>query len=101
MNKRRWDSRGFTLIAALLLTLVMSALAVGLLYLVSNEQRMGSNDLEGNEAYSGAEAGIETLTAQLSVLYQTSSTPNAAAITALAAPANWPTNVAGSGESRN
>src|ERR1039458_5146026 len=96
MNKRRRDSRGFTLIAALLLTLVMSALAVGLLYLVTSEQRMGSNDLEGNEAYYGAEAGIENLTAQLSVLYQTSQNPTAASITALAAPANWPTNVAGS-----
>jgi len=96
MSKHRRDSRGFTLIAALLLTLVMSALAVGLLYLVTNEQRMGSNDLEGNEAYYGAEAGVENLTAQLSVLYQTSQTPTAASITALAAPANWPTNVAGS-----
>src|SRR5271170_166621 len=96
MDKRRRDSRGFTLIAALLLTLVMSALAVGLLYLVTNEQRMGSNDLEGNEAYYGAEAGIENLTAELSVLYQTSQTPNAAAITALTNPANFPNMVAGS-----
>ena len=48
MGKRTGDSRGFTLIAALLLTLLLSAMAVGLMYLVSNEQRMGNNDLEGN-----------------------------------------------------
>ena len=52
--------------------------------MVSNEERMGGNDLEGNLAYYGAESGIENLTAQISQLYQTSQTPNAAAITALA-----------------
>src|SRR6202167_2435745 len=90
MGKNKRDSRGFTLIAALLLTLLMSALAVGLLYLVNNEQRMGGNDLEGNEAYYGAESGIENLTAQLSILYQTSQTPTAASINALTNPANFP-----------
>lgn len=96
MNNRRRDSRGFTLIAALLLTLLLSAMAIGLLYLVNNEQRMGGNDLEGNLAYYGAESGIENLTAQISQLYQTSQTPTAAAITALASPANYPTAVTGS-----
>jgi len=96
MGKKTEDSRGFTLIAALLLTLLLSAMAVGLIYLVSNEQRMGNNDLEGNIAYYGAEAGIENLTSQLSQLYQTSQSPNAAAINALSTPVNWPTNVTGS-----
>jgi Tfp pilus assembly protein PilX len=96
MRKRRQDSRGFTLIAALLLTLLLSALAVGLLYMVSNEQRMGGNDLEGNMAYYGAESGIENLTAQLSQLYQSSQTPDAASIQALTSPANYPTAIAGS-----
>jgi type II secretory pathway pseudopilin PulG len=94
MSKR--DSRGFTLIAALLLTLLLSGLAVGLLFLVTGEQRMGNNDLENNLAYYGAEAGIENLTAQLSQLYQTSQSPNAAAITALTAATNYPTTVTGS-----
>jgi hypothetical protein len=96
MRKSKRDSRGFTLIAALLLTLLLSALCVGLLYMVGNEQRMGGNDLEGNLAYYGAESGMENLTAQLSQLYQSSQTPTAAAITALAAPANYPTAVTGS-----
>jgi hypothetical protein len=96
MGKITRDSRGFTLIAALLLTVLLSGVAVGLLYMVSNEQRMGGNDLEGTLAFYGAESGIENLTAQLSVLYQTSQTPNAAAITALTVPANFPTLVNGS-----
>jgi hypothetical protein len=71
-------------------------MAVGLLYFVTNEQHMGNNDLEGNIAYYGAEAGIENLTAELSQLYQSSQTPNAAAITALASAANYPTTITGS-----
>jgi type IV pilus assembly PilX-like protein len=96
MGKSKRDSRGFTLVAALLLTILLSGIAVGLMYMVSNEIRMGGNDLEGNLAYYGAEAGIENLTAQLSQLYQTSQTPNAAAITALTGAANYPTTISGS-----
>src|ERR1700722_2486554 len=96
MGKSKRDSRGFTLIAALLLTVLLSAVAVGLLYMVSNEQRMGGNDLEGNLAYYGAESGIENLTAQLSQLYQTSQTPDALSISALTNPANYPTAITGS-----
>jgi Tfp pilus assembly protein PilX len=96
MGKTIRDSRGFTLIAALLLTVLLSGIAVGLLYMVTNEERMGGNDLEGSLAFYGAESGIENLTAQLSQLYQTSQTPTAPALCALTAPANNPTLVNGS-----
>jgi hypothetical protein len=93
----RRDSRGFTLIAALLLTVLLSGLAVGLLFMVSNEARMGGNDLEGNLAYYGAEAGIENLTSEIAQLYQTSQTPNAAAINQLWQNSQYyPTAIAGS-----
>ncbi len=92
------DSRGFTLIAALMVTLLLSALAVGLLFTVSDELRMGGNDIEDNQAYYGAEAGMENLTAQLSQLYQTSQSPVAADINALTNPnsAIYPTGISGS-----
>ena len=96
MGRSIRDSRGFTLIAALLLTLLLSALAVGMLYLVNNEQHMGNNDLENNLSYYGAEAGIENLTAQLSQLYQTSQAPDSNSLNALTSSVNWPTNVTGS-----
>jgi Tfp pilus assembly protein PilX len=96
MKKSARNSRGFTLIAALLLTLLLTGLAIGLMFLVNNEQRMGNNDLGNNLAYYGAEAGVENLTSQLSQLYQSSQAPNAAAITALTAAANYPTAVSGS-----
>ncbi|HEV2397381.1 MAG TPA: PilX N-terminal domain-containing pilus assembly protein [Candidatus Sulfotelmatobacter sp.] len=91
----RKNSRGFTLIAALLLTILLSGVAVGLLFMVTNEARMGGNDLEGNLAYYGAEAGIENLTSEISQLYQTSQAPTAAAITALTDPSTFPTMVTG------
>jgi hypothetical protein len=96
MAKNRHRSQGFTLIAALLLTVLLSGLAVGLLYMVSNEARMGSNDLEGNMAFYAAEAGIENETALLSQLYQTSQTPTAASIQGIVNPSNFPTYVSGS-----
>ncbi len=96
MGTSHRDSRGFTLIAALLMTVLLSGVAVGLLYMVSNEARMGGNDLEGNLAYYGAEAGIENLTSQLSTLYQSSQSPDAASINALTSPSNFPTYVSGS-----
>lgn len=93
MRKGRNNTRGFALIAALLLTILLSGVALGLLYMVSNEARMGGADLEGNLAYYGAEAGMENLTSQLSQLYQNSQTPGAAAICALLS--NNPTGVSG------
>jgi hypothetical protein len=96
MGTKQRDSRGFTLIAALLLTILLSGVAVGLLYMVSNEARMGGNDLEGNLAYYGAEAGIENLTSQISQLYQSSQSPTAASINALTDPSTYPTQVSGS-----
>src|SRR5580698_6957933 len=96
MGMRTRNSRGFTLIAALLLTLLLSGLAIGLIYLVTNEQHMGNNDLGNNLAYYGAESGMENLTSQLALLYQSSQAPNAASITALTAPANYPTAITGS-----
>jgi len=96
MPMKHRDQRGFTLIAALLLTVLLSGVAVGLLFMVSNEARMGGNDLEGNLAYYGAEAGIENLTSELSQLYQSSQSPTAASITALTTSSNYPTAVPGS-----
>lgn len=97
MAKNRDRSQGFTLIAALLLTVLLSGIAVGLLYMVSNEARMGGNDLEGNMSFYAAEAGIENETALLSQLYQTSQTPTAADLLTITTNIqNLPTNVGGS-----
>jgi Tfp pilus assembly protein PilX len=69
MGQGKNNSRGFTLIAALLILVLLSGVAAGLLYMVTNESRMGGNDLEANQAFYGAESGMEKLTADLSALY--------------------------------
>jgi Tfp pilus assembly protein PilX len=69
MKHRNHNSRGFTLIAALLILVLLSGVSAGLLYMVTNEAKMGGNDLEANVAYYGAESGMEKLTADLSSLY--------------------------------
>jgi Tfp pilus assembly protein PilX len=75
MGQSKHNSRGFTLIAALLITVLLSAVAAGLLFMVSNEVRMGGNGLEDNLAYYGAESGMEKLSSDLASLYQTSMAP--------------------------
>src|SRR5579863_9576011 len=80
MRQRKSSSQGFTLIAALLILVLLSGVAAGLLFLVSNESRMGGNDLESNLAYYGAESGMEKLTADLSALYAQSFNPSNAQI---------------------
>ena len=66
MGQRNNNSAGFTLIAALLILVLLSGVAAGLIYLVTNESRMSGNDLETNLAYYGAESGMEKLTADVS-----------------------------------
>ena len=69
MGQERNNSPGFTLVAALLILVLLSGVAAGLLFIVTNESRIGGNDLEANMAYYGAESGMEKLTADLSSLY--------------------------------
>jgi len=74
------SSQGFTLIAALLLLVLLSGLAIGIMFLVTNEGHMSGNEQENNLAYYGAQSGVEKLTADLSALYQTSMAPTNAQI---------------------
>jgi type II secretory pathway pseudopilin PulG len=77
-------SRGFTLIAALLIMVLLSGLAVGLMYMASNEVSMGGNDQEQNLANYAAESGMEELTANLYTLYQSGTNPSGAQVQGLA-----------------
>jgi Tfp pilus assembly protein PilX len=72
---KQHNARGFTLIAALLIMVLLSAVAIGLVYLVTNEGQMSRNEQEDNVAYYAAESGIEKLTADLSALYENSQNP--------------------------
>ncbi|MGE5082902.1 MAG: PilX N-terminal domain-containing pilus assembly protein [Acidobacteriota bacterium] len=80
MRQAKNNGQGFTLIAALIILVLLSGVAAGLMFMVSNEARMGGNDLENNLAYYGAESGMEKLTADLSQLYTQSQSPSNAQI---------------------
>src|SRR5882672_3854871 len=83
MRRAKGRSRGFTLIASLLVLALLSAIAVGLLFMVHGAGQVGSNDLESNRAYYGAESGMELLTANLAALYQQQQSPSPGQITNL------------------
>src|ERR1700733_1338288 len=80
MGQKQINSKGFTLIASLLILVLLSGVAVGLLFMVNNEARMGGNDLEANLAFYGAESGMEKLTSDLSALYTQYQVPSNAQI---------------------
>ncbi len=86
MGQNKNNSRGFTLIAALLILVLLSGVAAGLLFMVTSESKMGGNDLEANLAYYGAESGMEKLTSDLAALYiqyQVPKNPQIQALTTL------------------
>jgi hypothetical protein len=84
MDSAKLRSQGFTLIAALLLLLLMSGIAIGLLLMVNTESRAGGNDLENNLAYHSAEGAIEKMTSDLANTFQSIQAPSAGNITNLA-----------------
>ena len=83
MRSIKGRSRGFTLIASLLVLALLSGIAISLLFMVQGAGQVGNNDLETNRAYYGAESGMELLTANLAALYQQSQAPTPAQLTAL------------------
>jgi Tfp pilus assembly protein PilX len=87
MGKLKQNERGFTLIAALLISLLLSAMAVGLMFMVTNEGHASRYEQEGNVAFNAAESGIEKLTADLGSLYNNSLSPTPTQIQNLA---NYP-----------
>ncbi|HEX4426072.1 MAG TPA: hypothetical protein VH079_11780 [Terriglobales bacterium] len=76
------NSRGFTLIASLLLLCLLSAICIGLLMMVNTEGRAGGDDLQNTMAYRSAEGAIEKMTSDLANSFA-SSTPSPATITGL------------------
>src|ERR1700684_4103262 len=89
-------SRGFTLIASLLLLLLLSGFAVALLMSVNTEQRAGGNDLNNTYTYRAAEGAMEKATSDLANTFKNIQAPTAAAICTLSTtpgPPTWDTSV--------
>src|SRR5579863_3558821 len=76
-------TRGFTLIATLMLLLIMSGIAIGLLMIVNTEGKVGNQDTQNNLAFHAAEGGIEHMTSDLANMFQNIESPKATDITSL------------------
>src|SRR5580658_1332337 len=87
MRSRKLDSRGFTLIATMMLLMIMSGIAIGLLMMVNTEGKVGGQDVQNNLAFHSAEGGIEHMTSDLANMFQNIESPTAAQIEALSADA--------------
>lgn len=85
MSGKTLGSRGFTLIASLLMLLLLSGIAIGLLMMVNTEGKVGGADVQNNLAYHNAEGGIEQMTADLAATFQSAQAPQASDICALSA----------------
>jgi hypothetical protein len=83
MLSTKSKSRGFTLIAAMLLLALMSAAAIGLFMMVNTEVAAGGHDVQNMLAYRQAEGGIEKMTSDLANLFQNIQNPSPATITGL------------------
>ena len=83
MKSARLHTKGFTLIASLLMLLLLSGIAIGLMMMVNTEGKVGGTDLQNNLAYHAAEGGIEKMYSDLSAVFQNIQAPSAADICAV------------------
>ncbi len=60
---------GIALITALLVLFLMSALIVGMSWMVMTDQRLGGNNATRETAFYGAEAGMEKMTGDVATLF--------------------------------
>ena len=68
-------SHGFTLIASLLLLLLLSGIAIGLMMMVNTESKVGGTDMQNDVAFHSAEGGIEKQASDLSAVFQNAQSP--------------------------
>jgi Tfp pilus assembly protein PilX len=90
MKRARLHTRGFTLIASLLMLLLLSGIAIGLLMMVNTEGKVGGTDLQNNIAYHVAEGGIEKMSSDLGSVIQNAQSPSTSAICNVGSTANQP-----------
>lgn len=80
MRSRRED--GIALITVMLVLILVSAMIVGMTWMVMSDQRLGGNNKDRENAFYGAEAGMEKLTADIGNSFATRGAVTAADITA-------------------
>ena len=89
-HKASHSSKGFALASAMLIVLLLAGISAGTMYLVNTEARLVVTDMEGAQAFYGAEAGMEKMMADISLLYSAILAPTVSDIEALDATDNQP-----------
>src|ERR1017187_79165 len=87
MKSARLHTKGFTLIASLLLLLLLSGIAIGLMMMVNTEGKVGGSDLQNNASFRSAEGGIEKMTSDLATVFKSAQSPNVGQICGVGGPA--------------
>ena len=82
-HKATDSSRGFALASAMLIVVLLAGISAGTMYLGNTESRLAITDMEGSQAFYGAEAGMEKMMADLSLLYSAILAPTVTDIEAL------------------
>jgi PilX N-terminal len=85
--------KGVALITALMVLVLVSAIVVGMCWMVMSDQRLGGNNQSRELAFYGAEAGMEKMTTDVANQFATSGSLTAANVTTIAAAP--PTGLAG------
>ncbi|MGA2353033.1 MAG: hypothetical protein ABSG02_00960 [Terriglobales bacterium] len=93
MKNARVHAKGFTLIASLLMLLLLSGIAIGLLMMANTEGKVGGTDLQNNLAFHAADGGMEKMASDLSATFQNLQSPSAAQICALSGTSYQPAMV--------
>jgi hypothetical protein len=92
VNSPRPD-KGVALITVILIMTLISAMMVGLAWLVMSDQKLGGNNNDRQLAFYGAEAGMESLTASLENAFDANYAQNATSINAIMTTPGPPTNI--------
>src|ERR1700722_9322666 len=79
-------SRGFTLVASLLMLVLLSGIAIGLMMMVNTEGKVGGTDLQNNLAFHAAEGGMEKMYSDLSTVFRSTQSPSASQICGVSGP---------------
>src|SRR5271157_6641126 len=95
MKSARLHTKGFTLIASLLMLLLLSGIAIGLLMMVNTEGKVGGSDLQNNASFRSAEGGVEKMTSDLATVFKNAQAPSASQICNVGLPATNGPAIAG------
>lgn len=84
------DERGMALLAVVMVMMLLSALMVGFVAAIVEDQNASGLNRDQTQAYAAAHAGLEKLTSDMTALFRRDVSPTMAQVNALVTPAMMP-----------